>query len=241
MDRQLAEIIARMPQYRHTFVLSNVQRILSGFAKGETLCYASAFKTPEREAIAYFTESTTIPTVNIIVRSDRRPGLRLSEPAISLKSLVFTRTDLVGYIESMRSYGPSIDPLLGTAGENVKFLKVAAPGELVRTLDAGRMDYILEYPMVVEYKRRLEHYEHAFDVIQLEDAPALAVGSIACSRNAWGKQAIADIANAVRDAAHSPSYRNSVSDWLPESMVKAVRPKMEEFYDKLIHAPVTAE
>ena len=36
VDRELAEIVARMPQVQHKFVLSNIQRVWSQFAAGQS-------------------------------------------------------------------------------------------------------------------------------------------------------------------------------------------------------------
>jgi uncharacterized protein (TIGR02285 family) len=230
-DRQLAEIVALLPGYQHQFVLANSQRIWADFGAGENFCYASAVKTPEREKVAYFVPSSLIPTVELIIRRDNQGRVSAKNTAVNLKQLVTNRHDLVGYIDTVRKYGPALDPILDQAADNLHKVPVSSPGTLLRALDAGRMDFTIEYPMVLEYQRRLSPFQHSLVALQIDDVPPMVVINIACTRNAWGREVAADIAAAVQRAAHNPSYRNAVQNWVQEP--KQLNDQMDKFYDDL--------
>ena len=230
-DHQLGEVIALLPDYQHKFVLSNSQRIWADFAAGENFCYASAVKTPEREKIVYFVPNSLLPSVELIVRQDNQVRVGAKNTVVNLKQLMTDRHDLVGYIDTVRKYGPSLDPILDQATDNVHKVPVSSPGILLRALDAGRMDFTIEYPMVLEYQRRLSPFQHSLVTLQFDDVPPMVMSNIACTKNAWGREVTADIAAAVRRAARNPSYRNAVQNWVQEP--KQLNDQINKFYDDL--------
>ena len=239
IDRVTASLAARMPAYHHVFLQANLQRIFAEIAVGNHICYAGAFKTPEREKIAYFSPSILTSTVALIVREDRIQKLQLQGASTSLKHLIEERTDLSGYIESGRSFSPMIDQVLQSGGKNQRRITVPRTGHLLQLLDAGRMDYTIDYPYVVEYQSRLGQFKNSLLAIGLDDAPAVATAYVACPRTAWGKDVMLHIDAALRDAAHDTTFRHAATDWLPEAFVKLHRAEFESFYDNLEHLPST--
>jgi uncharacterized protein (TIGR02285 family) len=233
IDREMAEIIARLPRYQHSFERANTQRIWAGFGAGKNRCSASVFRTAEREKLAYFTAISFVPAITLVVRRDRMAAIHSVLGSVSLKNLVAGRHDLIGFIQAIRSYGTTLDDTLSHADTNVQRVTVSESGQLLRMLDAGRMDYTLEYPMIVEYQRQLAPFKNSLETLTIDEAPPLATGYVACTRNDWGKQVIHDIELAVQDAAHSPSYRSAVTDWMPVSLVKTLQAKIDAFYDDL--------
>jgi uncharacterized protein (TIGR02285 family) len=236
VDREMAELIAELPGYHHSFVLANIKRVWTSMANGENRCFASAFKTPEREKLAYFQAITIIPAVTLVVRRDNKATAKLQFPSVSLKHVVENESGLTGDLETMRSYGPALDAILVNAGSRINRISTSYPGQLLHALDSGRMDFTLEYPMTVEYLQRQSQFKNQLDTIPLNDAAPLVIGYVACTRNAWGAKSIADIGLAARKSARKPSYRNAVRNWMPSALVKHLYSQMEKFYDDLTNA-----
>jgi uncharacterized protein (TIGR02285 family) len=234
-DRASAEIIARMPRYRHSFVRANLQHILADFSNGENLCTVGLYRTDEREKVAYFAPILVSPAVALVVRQDRQAAMQLPTTTISLKHLVDARKDLAGILESSRSYGSEIDAILEQPGANLRRTASPESGYLLHALDIGRMDYTLENPLVVEFGRQRSAFAHPLVTIALDDAPLLSTSYVACTRNAWGQKVMSDITAAVRDAARAHAYREIVNRWIPTSRRAQYRAQMAAFYDALAH------
>lgn len=236
-DQQLREIITRLPNYQHDFVILNVQRIWAEIEGGHNLCFSTAFLTPEREKFAYFTPSIVLRGIGVVVRHDSPIARELAGSSTSLKSLLETHKEFRGVLEQKRSYGPVVDDILKQSPAAPPRIPVSKPSELLHNVALGRIDYTLEYPIVVEYRQRTSHFAQAMDVILIKELPDLTTGYVACTGSAWGRRAINDISNAIHDAAHVPAFRNAYSEWLPRAMVNRIAPLFDRFYDDLGRTP----
>ncbi|MBV8665495.1 MAG: TIGR02285 family protein [Burkholderiaceae bacterium] len=232
-ERMIAELIAHLPGYQHSFEVSNMQHVWAGFEAGRNYCYMSAARTPAHEKVAYLTPLTLAPMAALVVRSDRRAAMKLSEKTVSLKGLLTARKDLAGYMAEGRSYGQEIESFLGGGDYNVRRFPVREQFDLMRQLDLGRTDYIFEFPPVVEYAQRRTPFQHTFDVIPFDDLPPLMTVYVACTRNAWGRDVIADVAVAVKDAARGAVFRNALKRWLSPELLRLDGGDMDRFYDAL--------
>lgn len=232
-DRASAEIIARLPGYRHSFVRANLQHILAAFGNGDNLCALGLLKTAEREQVAYFSPILVSPAVTLVIRQDRQAEMQLHAATVSLKHITEERTDLAGTLESARSYGADIDRILNRGGANLSRVPTPESGYLLHALDIGRIDYTLENPLVVEFQRQRSAFDHALVTIALNDVPMLSTTNVACTRNAWGKKVMGEIKVAVRDAARGRAYRDIVNHWIPKSLQSQYRVSMTAFYDGL--------
>lgn len=231
-DRMLAELIARLPAYAHSFQISNIQRTWATLEAGQNVCYTGAARNAYHDRIALLTPFAQFPTPVLVIRHDRRERLGLPPGPVSLTELVSKRPDLSGLVQQRRSYGAEIDAILGRAG-NVQWIPVNGMADLLHQLDAGRADYVIEYPTLVEFGRRTGAYRHELDLLSLSDAPPLLTAYIACTRNAWGQGVSADIEKAVRKAAGSRNYRYAIRDWMSSGLQKQVGEEMDRFFDQL--------
>jgi uncharacterized protein (TIGR02285 family) len=237
VNSQLAAIIALMPGYKHEFAVANARRVWADFEKGNDFCLAGAAKTPERERIAYFVPYTIVPGYGLAVREDNQRRVSTHNGAVNLGQLVHERPDLVGYIYESRSFGPEIDAILKDPGDNFRRVPVSAPLNLLRALDAGRMDYTIEFPFVLEYQRKQSTFQHSMVLLRLEEVPPTITGYLACTRNPWGKQVTTDLEMAVKHAAHTSTFRNAVREWMLPSQIEQLNDQMEKFYDGLETKP----
>jgi len=231
-DRVIKEIMGRLPGYSSRFIQANILRTWAEFAANKNICYATAYKNPEREKIAYFTPVLMALAPVVVVRHERRGPLGLLAPDVTIRALS-SRTDLKGYIDRGRSFGATIDEIVNRNGSNLLRQVESNEGHLLQLLDSDRMDYTLEIPIVVEYESRHLLFQHRLDVLTIEDSPKFLIGYVACSKNEWGKTVINDIALAVRKAAATPSFQSIYTDMLPPDLINANRGQYKHFYNNL--------
>jgi uncharacterized protein (TIGR02285 family) len=236
-DRSMANIIARLPQYQHQFLQANVPRIMAQMEHGLNLCFASVNKTPSREKFAYFTPIFLHPPMGLVILHDRPSTSALQKGPQSLATILKEHKDFQGYVESGRSYNPDIDSLISQGNSGLQKITVPNTGHLLRMLDAGRMDYTLEYPMMVEYQSKKMIVKNKLSVIPLVEAPEWIASYVACTRNPWGQERIHDIEAAIRDAARSQAFRDSLTQWIPPEYLAENRAKLKGFYDNLAKNP----
>jgi uncharacterized protein (TIGR02285 family) len=236
-DRSMANIIARLPQYQHQFLQANVPRIMAQMEHGLNLCFASVNKTSSREKFAYFTPIFLHPPMGLVVLRDRQSTSVLQKPPQSLASILKEHKDFQGYVESERSYNREIDALISKGNASLQKITVPNTGHLLRMLDAGRMDYTLEYPMMVEYQSKKLIVKNKLSVIPLVEAPDWITSYVACTRNPWGQERIHDIEVAIGDAARSQAFRDALNQWIPPEYLAEHRAKLKGFYDDLAKNP----
>lgn len=235
-DRTMVELIQRLGDYHHKFQLMNTQRLWESFENGENLCYAAAFKTPEREKVAYFSPAMVIPPIALVIRKSDRQRIVGASPDMALTELI-RNPALKGQLETVRSYGPTVDKILAGAPTPIPRELVSTPGALVRLVELGRLDYTLDYPMVALQYLASSAKTQTLEAIALTEAQEWPVNYIACTRNAWGQTAIRAIDVAIRKAAKSQNYRDALMRWLPTDYANRHRAHLNAYFDQRPNAP----
>ncbi len=228
VDRVLIEITRRLPQYEHRFRLSTSRRTWHAMELGEPLCHASAFATPARERLAYFTPAILMPPVALVVRRELAAQLSPQGAAVDLQQ-VMLRPDLQGRLESSRSYGASLDALVG---QQIPREPVSNIGQMAQLVSKGRVDYTLEYAVTVEYWRRQGQLSQPLVALPLRVGADWAVAQVACTRSPWGREVIAAVDGAVRAAAATRSYRDLVFSWQLGAASEADRQRVDQFFNE---------
>ncbi|MBB5206129.1 uncharacterized protein (TIGR02285 family) [Inhella inkyongensis] len=223
-DRLIAGIAAQLPQWRHVLVPTGRSRMWREIQAGRPLCYADAFKTPERLRWAYFTLATA-PVPQMLAA---REGL-LPAGEVSLQALL-KQTDLTAVFERDRSYGPVLDPMIRSAGSQVRIGSLPSTPQLLRMLEAGRMDYLVEYPLALHYlAQRLQPAPRiSYHALAEERQPLPSY--IACTRSPWGRKAIEALDQAMRRWAAQPAAAATLLRSLPAEVARTDGARIEAFY-----------
>lgn len=228
VDRMLMDLTRRLPRYEHRFQLSTTRRTWHAMALGEPLCQASAFATPQRERLAYFTPAVLMPPVALVVRRELAAQLSPHGAAVDLQQLML-RSDLQGRLESARSYGATLDVLVG---EQIPREPVSNIGQMAQLVSKGRVDYTLEYAATVEYWRRQGQLSQPLVALPLREGADWTVAQVACTRSPWGREVIAAIDAAIRAAAATRSYRDLVFSWQVAPPSEAERHRVDQFFSE---------
>lgn len=220
-DERLRQLAAALPQYRHRVQSMSRAKLWRDMRGGVPLCYADAFKTPERLGFAHFVELAPSPRLVVAAAPGRLPpGAELS-----LRELL-QRPELRGAFELERSYGELIDRLLQSHGQTRRPL----PGDarLLRMLEQGRMDYVLEYPTaLLGYERK--GADTSLDMRLIAEDRQPAPTQVACSHTV-DKDFLRALDAAVRRLAVQEAWLSLQLRVYPATMREAVRPQVEQYF-----------
>nr|WP_316642573.1 TIGR02285 family protein [uncultured Roseateles sp.] len=230
IDGFLRLVIERMPQYQHRFVSMTGARAEVERKAGRGLCSASSMRTPERLKERYFTPAMPTLPVQLVLRRERLQLLAGGKGSVSLQQLI-RRDDVQGLVMSNRQYGQTLAEWLKPAPDsNLRTMVAPRAGNLLTMLAAGRMDYTLEYPMIVEYHLRNRGPELV--TLPIDELGEPPLGYFSCTRNAWGKVVIADIDTALRKVARLPEARQVYSPWMSEALRAAHQERIDRFFEQ---------
>lgn len=232
-------LLARMPEYRHEFVEAGTGRFETLSRSGETMCSLLHVFTPARLEWLYFSDA--YPTllsreIHVIVRRDRLAALTTapaSAPGARLAlAELLQRPELRPLLARDRAFGPQIDKLL--AQHAVPRLTVGAQlsRRLLDMLRAGRMDYTLEYPVVVQDYLHGVGDPGALVALPVAEGVSATHGSVACSRTPEGRRQIEAIDAAVRALARDPARETWVRAWRGQPLAPADMKRLNTYMDE---------
>ena len=226
--------IKNLSQFKHEKLTMNWKRFWIDIKKGRKVCNAAAYKNPAREEYALFSLPNIIAVPNSIIMKKEKAKKFINQNSYSLKKLI-QRTDLNGGLQAQRSYSDVLDDLLKKfeSGSNIKRRPFEAH-KYLKLLFLDRIDYIIEYPVVVNYySRKIFQYEKlknfkkdAFVSIEIEEAPKTALAYIACPKDAWGKKVIGEIDKMLKKVRPTKEYLDALLFWASSKRVKDLKTKV---------------
>lgn len=237
LDGMLRLLTQRMPQYRHEFVVAEYPRLEALAKAGEPVCSNLLLRTPERLSWLHFTH-THVPLqarqIHFVTRAELLPRLGLKPGAVVDLAALLARPELKGLLERKRSYGKEVDALLQRQGQALLAQAMPRRGtNLLRMLEAGRMDYTLEYGVTVANFKRSEANGAALVALPLSGAPpTTARATLACVRNALGREHIAAVDAAVRRLAAEKPREAWMQSWLGHAPEGTDRERLERYFDE---------
>lgn len=226
-DRLVAQLAQALPQYRHRLHWLSRQAMWRQIRAGQSLCYPDAFRTEERLRVAWFSEvSPGVPQVLLL-----RPGLHEGAIRLSLQSLLQDGS-LRGVFEKQRSYGPRLDPLLADHGDGTALQWQTLPNgpQLLRMLERGRMDYLIEFATAVQHHREQLQPPPHFGLARIAEDETPPPSAVACTRNDWGRAVIVDIDAAIRRISLHSEGGAALLRWLPPELRRSEAARIERYY-----------
>lgn len=216
MDQLLRLLTQALPQLEHRVEAMSLERLWRDMRQGRALCFADAFKTHERLAVAHFIELGQGSPMLLVSAPGRLP--RNAE--VSLRALL-EEGRLKGLFVRQRSYGEKLDQLLAEFSQPREALP--DDGRLLSMLMQGRMDYVLETPngwlqtagLAVETRRVRE---------ALEPPPV----HVACSRSMALAQ-VQEMDAAIRRLSREPAWLQMKLLAYPPAARELMRPVVERY------------
>lgn len=226
-DHLIRGLVARMPRFQHRLLYTSRSRMWKEIAGGQLLCYADAVKTPQRLGWAHFTVVTPPMRQLLVTRAGTLRGTEEQQLA-----QVLADVSLRGVFVPDRSYGLAMDDLIAAAGAHVRRMAVPASPQLLRMLEAGRMDYVVEYPPAIQHWLERLQPRPALDFHLLAEDRNSAPGHVACTRGAWGLEVIKAVDQAMRDWAQQPEVSQALQRWIPAEILRQELPAIQRFYSE---------
>lgn len=227
LDGRLRLLSAALPQFRHRVQAMSLGQLWRDMRAGHAVCYPDAFKTPERLRWAHFVELAPSPRLMLAARPGRLPA----GAELSLRELL-VRGELRGAFEMERSYGEVIDRLLVEHGQTR--LPLPSDARLVRMLEQGRMDYVLEYPAALSSGGAAAGLGVDLRLVLEDRNPAPA--QLACTR-ALGLDVMRTLDAAVRRLSQQENWVQMHLQTYPASARDAVRAQLEQYFRERAAGP----
>ena len=203
------------------------------FRSARAACHAGAARTPERERLAYFTNTWLVPPPQLIVRQDRHAALPLdAQGAVDLEALLGD-VSLRGVVPQGRSYGPALDAMLGARPGGAQLQHVFGGdygSSLLPMLLQDRADYTLDYPNTLVALASRPAGDTPLAALPVHGASDPVVSGVACPRTPWGRAAIRLIDTALGTPEGAALLRDTLSISLPPDTQRAYGDAWDGFF-----------
>ncbi len=222
----------RLHQYEHHNTEMNWSRYWEEVKAGKHILNCMAIKTPERSQYTVFSNVVTFTLPHrIIMRKSKIEQLGLPRSLTLAEFLMDERFH--GVIEQKRSYSNTLDAILieKEAGGNFA-RKTLEGGQILNMIVAGRMDYTIEYPFVVDYvmKKVTEPNNEPLGSILIVELPQYITARVAAPKTNWGAKVINDINRVLKDLKTQDIYFDIHKKWYSE---KKDIDQITEIYEEL--------
>ena len=207
-DAMRNTIINNSTDLKHIVEVGNVKLAMVNLQRLDNACTSGLLKNEKREKFIYFSKPAlyTLPNEFTIRKSDEekfKPYLT-SKQEIDLEKLLKDDKFRFGYVDK-RAYHKHIDKLLEEYKLNKTSMARTAQDltrGLLMMLSLNRVDYIIEYPTMVEYIKKSENIKEDFMQYPIKDANNLIASYISCSKTPNGKKLIHKINSIIDTNGH---------------------------------------
>lgn len=220
------------PGVQQVELLANARRTWQMLGNGEQACSASSVRTPEREKMAYFTNTLLGPPLQLIARREKLSALPRNAAGEIDLARVLADGHLTGALVEGRSYGSYIDKLLAQRPDNKSVTLYAASdfgSKIMPMLDIGRADYSIGYDIAIAEARARNPASQLFS-LPIAGASAPVPAGIACPRTPWGLAAIRGIDRILGTPAGAAMLREITERWLTPESRQRYGPRLDAFY-----------
>ncbi len=208
-DQMFVQAQELMPQFDHLNVRLNYPRLHEELRKGSDMC-AILHYTQARDEFMVFSEPVIVsPSYQLYVSAKGLDKFKEKTGwqggSASFDELLSKSYGLRLAVTPGQSYGIERDTILARYADRLELVRSFADHEaLVKMLAANRIDMVLGFPWVVNY--RLEQLDVRSDLVKvpLNDVPRYESAYIACADTGLGRRVI-EAVNAISPPIHDRS------------------------------------
>lgn len=224
---------AQLPGVVFKPVVANAERSWALIRERQQACHAGAARTPERERLAYFTNTWLVPPTQLIVRQDRRAALPVdARGAVDLEALL-ADASLRGVFTQGRSYGSALDAMLSAPTASAQRQGVFGGdygSNLLPMLIQNRADYTLDAPNMLVSLAGGAEADMPLVALPIKGASEPVISGIACPRTPWGRAAIRLIDAALGTPEGAAMLRDTLRISLPSDVQRGYREAWDAFF-----------
>ncbi|MCP4161739.1 MAG: TIGR02285 family protein [Deltaproteobacteria bacterium] len=226
---QLLLLQSVLPEYEHLNIDMNWKRFWKGLKKELSICSCMVYKNSEREKIAEFSTPMTVVLPNqIIMRKETIKNLG-NPKSLSLIDLIRNK-ELKGVLIENRSYSKDIDKILQTYEKDSNITRsVISEKSSIKMLTHKRMDFIIEYPFVINHaiKQYLPEYKRVLGSVPIKETSLFFYVYVACPKTEWGKKKIIRINEVLKKIRPDKNFRSKLELMYDKGQMKLI----SKFYD----------
>lgn len=227
---QLKMVQNSLPGYDHVNQEMRWKRFWYFLEKGEKVCNCMAYKNREREAIAAFSIPISIILPNhIVMRKETYAQLGFPESISLIKMMLDER--FKGVLIESRSYSHDIDRMLSIYEKRSNFTRdIIDEQTYIKMLGRKRMDYILEYPFVINdtVDSHFPEFKGMFAYVPITEIAPFYYVYIACPKNEWGKTIINKVDDILRKLRPTDAFRKELTRMFTKDQLETVN----VYYDR---------
>jgi polar amino acid transport system substrate-binding protein len=207
-DLVRAVLEKRLVEYEHKQVIAPFPRIFHEIKNGSGWCFVGGSKSVEREQFALFSVPAVITLPHkVIVRKDALQ--RFGKAPVSLEKLLKTPGLRITTLRE-RSINPVVDALLRLYPPPEHHSDF---NESIQMLLAGRLDYLVETAVVVEYFTRQNGRAGELVELGIREYSEPSYFHVMCPKNAWGSKVIESVNKVLQAERGSTAYRSMMEKW----------------------------
>lgn len=232
-DRLLDWLTARLPGISHERLVANAKRSWTLIERGDAVCHASAVRSPQREALAYFSNTWPMPPLQLVVKRERVSAMPLDAAGQVDLAVLLARPALKGVLVSGRSYGPVLDPQLDRLGSVPQVQRVTSGdfgSNLLPMLLQGRADYALEYPNALAALASQRPEVSGLALLPIRGNTEMVTSGVACPKTPWGHAAIRRIDAVLGTPEGAAVLRETLLSELPADSRRQYRDAIDAFF-----------
>lgn len=231
-DQAVNFLMAKWPQAEHRFLYANARRTWQMLSQGEQVCFAAALRTPERERIAYFSNTNRVPPPGLVVRADVLPLLRMNSAGEADLPALLAQGTLRGLVVENRSYGVLADQAIARKPKTSTLQTTAAGNygkNIFRMIAAERADYTLDYDFAFAYELARTPELAGLKAVPVAGTGAPVTTGIACPRTKWGRSVILKIDRLLGTREGADALVRAQATWQTESSRQRYAADVAEF------------
>lgn len=222
-DYLVEQLIAQLPEIKHTRFLLPQKRIGKYLDEGKMACYPCMIhRTKSTDRAAYSIPTTVYPAFNIITTPTNAKAISLRHGApVQLINLLTDNHFIFGQTAARKFTRKINEIAYNTKSYENASLSWGSENEssaVIARLNHGYIDYTIDYPFLADYYNRFSELSNVVALPIADHQNNLVLGAIGCSANApnnFANNALRQI-NRVLQQSILPSaqYQTSQRQWL---------------------------
>lgn len=204
-DHVMSQLMKGMPEFQHKVIDASLARALENIKTRPDACSVSLLRTPEREAVMYFSipRGLLLPNALVMMRSradEMKPFLN-AQGEVVLESMLAEGRLRLG-LSPERSYGQWVDQVIKRYPGAV--VTVAAKDQfasrLLKLVNQNEFDVVIGYAIELRYTvQEMKMNLHDFVVYPIAESSGLLSVGVACSKSEQGRRIIDAIDRVLLD------------------------------------------
>lgn len=203
-----------LPDVSYSIDVMPQKRVGLSFQSDKNLCFPCMIHKPDEEKARYSHPTHIYRSHGVIADAQTASHIfSRYKPPVSLAELLTDEDFLFAYPtgRKMGELQPLIEHALGVEGGVIE-TGVEGPNKLLQLISVGRLDYSVDYDIVIRYYNLHSGQDLVFIPLR-ENHSKQVYGAIGCTNNAWGKNIINKINRILPQLLNDPVYIDNLLFW----------------------------